>query len=92
MLRRNPWNYNVPRLEYDQRAREARLHLEEVERLLMKRPAAAGFRPFRLLRVLRFGVYGYGRRGYRNIGSSSDRRSCDIGAIASNFPVCISCG
>ena len=83
MLRKHLWNSNVPKLEYDQRAREARLHLEEVERLLMKRPAAAGFRPFRLLRVLGLGVYGNGRRGDRGTGSSRDRRSCDIGAIVS---------
>jgi hypothetical protein len=31
---------NVPRVELDQRAREARLRLERVERLLLPRPAA----------------------------------------------------
>ena len=31
---------NVPRVELDQRAREARLRLERVERLLMPRPVA----------------------------------------------------
>src|SRR5207245_718499 len=45
------WNKNVPRVEYDYRARDARLRLERVERLLMRRDAAAGSR-FGLLRFL----------------------------------------
>jgi hypothetical protein len=39
MLRNNVPMRNVPRVELDQRAREARLRLERVERLLMPRPA-----------------------------------------------------
>ncbi len=92
MLRKNLWNRNVPKLEYDQRAREARVRLERVERLLVKRHAVADFRPFRRLRVLGFGIYGNGRRGDRDTGSPSDRRSHDIGATAGKYLVFIPCG
>ena len=40
MLRGNFPMRNVPRVELDQRARDARLRLERAERLLMPRPAA----------------------------------------------------
>ena len=50
MPNRNLWNKNVPRVEYDYRARDARLRLERVERLLMRR-AAVGSR-FGLLACL----------------------------------------
>ncbi len=36
MRNRNLWNKNVPRVEYDYRARDARLRLERIERLLMR--------------------------------------------------------
>ena len=55
MPNKNLWNNNVPRVEYDLRARDARLRLERVERLLVKRDAAAttaGFRYFRLVNLL----------------------------------------
>ena len=41
MLRTNLWNKSVPRVELDQRARDARLRLEQLERLLAPRAAAA---------------------------------------------------
>ena len=40
MLKGNFPMRNVPRVELDQRAREARLRLERVERLLVPHPAA----------------------------------------------------
>ena len=35
MPRKNLWNANVPRVEFDQRVRDARLRLERIERLLV---------------------------------------------------------
>ena len=77
MPNKNLWNNNVPRVEYDLRARDARLRLERVERLLVKRDAAAaaGFRYFRLLSLLINNVAGSGRKRQRT-GSPSDRRPC----------------
>jgi hypothetical protein len=37
MLRAKLWNKSVPRVELDQRAREARLRLERIERQLLPR-------------------------------------------------------
>jgi hypothetical protein len=39
MLKANLWSESVPRVELDRRAREARLRLERIERLLMPRAA-----------------------------------------------------
>jgi hypothetical protein len=39
MLRTNFWSRSVPRVELDQRSREARLRLERIERLLILRAA-----------------------------------------------------
>jgi hypothetical protein len=39
MLKANLWSESVPRVELDRRAREARLRLERIERLLMLRGA-----------------------------------------------------
>ena len=39
MFRRNLWNKSVPRVELDQRARDARLRLDQIERLAVP-PAA----------------------------------------------------
>jgi hypothetical protein len=73
----NHWNKSVPRVEYDHRAREARLHFEQLERLLVTRDATAS-RTFRLFRLLAFRVSGTARRGGRSTGSPSDRRPCDF--------------
>ena len=78
MPKENLWNKSVPRVEYDHRAREARLQLERVERLLAKHYAVKDSRPFRLLRLLAYSVSGGGRRGDRSTGSPSDRRPCPI--------------
>ena len=80
MPNKNLWNKNVSRVEYDRRARDARLRLERIERLLVKRDAAvaaAGFRYFRLLGLLISSVAGSGRKRHRT-GSPSDRRPCCI--------------
>jgi hypothetical protein len=78
MPNRNLWNKNVPRVEYDYRARDARLRLERVERLLMRRDAAVGSR-FGLLRLLISNIAGSGGRRGRRTGSPNDRRPCGIG-------------
>ncbi len=80
MPRANLPSKSVPRVEYDYRAREARLELEQLERLLVKRHAVKNFRPFRRFRLLAFSVSGTARRGDRNTGSPSDRRPRDMSA------------
>ena len=82
MANRNLWNKNVPRVEYDHRARDTRLRLERIERLLVKREDAAvvsGY--FGLLRILIGNIAGSGRRRGRGTGSPNDRRPCHIGPL-----------
>jgi len=71
MLRSNLWNKSVPRVELDQRARDARLRLEQLERLLAPRAAAA--RSW-LRRVVCLFSVSYGSRGDRTQGPLSNRR------------------
>src|SRR5216683_2203276 len=78
MPRKNLLSKSVPRVEYDYRAREARLQLEQLERLLVRRHIK-NFRLFRRFRLLAFSVSGAGR-GDRSTGSPSDRRPCDMSA------------
>ena len=78
MPNRSLWNKNVPRVEYDHRARDTRLRLEHIERLLVKRDAAGSPRYFRRLLLLLGNVAGSGRRG-RRTRSPNDRRPCHIG-------------
>ena len=80
MPNKNLWNNKVPRIEYDLRARDARLRLERVERLLVKRDAAAttaGFRYFRLVNLLISNLAG-GDGKHQGTGSPSDRRPCSM--------------
>jgi hypothetical protein len=49
MPNRNLWNKNVPRVEYDHRARDTRLRLEHIEHLLTRRDATGASRYFGLL-------------------------------------------
>jgi hypothetical protein len=58
MLRINLWSQSVPRVELDQRSREAHLRLERIERLLVPRAAVTDSWLRRLLCLLRFGIYG----------------------------------
>jgi hypothetical protein len=71
MLKTNLWNKSVPRVELDQRARDARLRLEQLERLLAPRAAAA--RSW-LMRVVCLFSFGYGSRGDRTQRPLSNRR------------------
>lgn len=58
MPRTNPWSRSVPRVELDQRSREARLRLERKERLFVLRAAVTHSRVRRFLYLLSVGVYG----------------------------------
>lgn len=69
---------SVPRVNYDHRARQARLRLERIERPFLKDQVRAGFRPLRLVRLRGASIAGSGREGDQGTGSSSDRRPCDI--------------
>jgi len=71
MLRTNLWDKSVPRVELDQRARDARLRLEQLERLLA--PHAAAARSW-LRRVVGLFSFGYGSRGDRTQGPLNNRR------------------
>jgi hypothetical protein len=57
MLRTNFWSRSVPRVELDQRSREARLRLEGIERLLILRAAVTQSRLRRVLCLFRVGIY-----------------------------------
>src|SRR5215510_9470137 len=50
----NRWSRNVPRIELDQRSREARLRLEEIERLVVSKQRRARLR--RIFYVLRIRI------------------------------------
>jgi hypothetical protein len=80
MPKEDRWNKSVPRVEYDHRARAARLQLERVERLLVEHCAVKDYRPFRLLRRLAYSISGSGRRGGQRTGSPSNQRPCPISA------------
>ena len=88
MLNRDFRARSVPRVEYDHRAREARLQSERIELLLLAKrdAAAAGSRYFRLLRLLGVNIAGSGRSGDAGAGSSSNRRPSDM---PTQFDPCI---
>jgi hypothetical protein len=72
MRKASLWNKSVSRVEFDRRAREARLQLERAERLLAPHARASQFWLRRML--LRFGSFGNGSRGDRTGIPSSQRR------------------
>lgn len=83
MYRANLWNKAVTRAEYDDRAREARLQLQRLERLLVHRPVTTGLRPVRLWgHVFGLPVSLTGSSRNEGTGSPSDRRPCDISAAS----------
>ena len=74
MLKANLWNKSVPKVELDQRARDGRLRLEQIERLLViPRAAATHFRLRRLLFLLRLRTYGMEPLQRRGTGPLSER-------------------
>jgi hypothetical protein len=58
MPRRKLWDESVPRVELDQRSREARLRFERIDRLLVLRATVAHRRLRRLLYWFTVGRYG----------------------------------
>jgi hypothetical protein len=74
MLKVAVWNKSVPRVELDQRSRDARLQLERMEQLLVPRVAvtAPWFR--RVLYPFAFGEPGVDSRAGQIRGTLSDRR------------------
>jgi hypothetical protein len=73
MPRTNLWNRTVPRVELDQRSREARLRYEQVERLLLWRAAVRQFRLQRALYLFRVGMYRGAQQESRVTEPLSDR-------------------
>jgi len=74
MTRINFWSRSLSRVELDQRAREARLRLEQLERLLRSRVAARPHRLRRPLFPLSVGQYGGGPQKSRGGRPLRDRR------------------
>ena len=72
MRRVNRSNRGVPRVELDQRARDARLRLERLEQLLLPR-AAVTRSPLRRLRYLCSGVFTSASRESQRRGPLSNR-------------------
>ena len=68
------WVNSVPRVEYDQRAREARRRLEGARHLPARRSASAGSRLLRVLREALVAVSGGSRESDRGKGSSKGQR------------------
>ena len=74
MARPNLLRKSLPRVELDHRARDARLRLVRLERLLVPHAAMPDFRFGPLIRFLGARAGGNGRRGGRGSGSQSDSR------------------
>ena len=81
MRGKNLWNKAVPRVEHDARAREMRLWLQRLERLLVHRLATTGLRPVRLWgRVFGLAMSLTVSSRDESTGSSSNRRPGGIPA------------
>src|ERR1700730_898845 len=74
MARRKLWSNSISRVELDHRARDARLRLVRIERLLVPRAAVPGFWLSPLVRLLCSREGGNGRSGRRGGGSQSNPR------------------
>ena len=74
MLRANLWNKSVSRVELDQRARDARLRLERIERLLLLRAAVSDTWLRRVLWLFSFARPGEGSRTRRTRRTLSTQR------------------
>ena len=81
MLRAKLWNKSVPRVELDERAREARLRLERIERQLVPRAAVTRSPLKRLLYLCRGGIFVSVSRESRTRGPLSDRRPSSMPTI-----------
>jgi hypothetical protein len=77
-MRADLWNKSVPRVEIDQRARDARLRLHRMERLLVPRAAVTSSWFKRVLWLYGFGKNGGRVQGRRIRGPLSNRRPSPI--------------
>ena len=68
------WNKTMPRVELDQRARDARLRLERMERMLVPRAAVAASWFRRVFCPFSFERLGEASRASRTRGSLINRR------------------
>jgi hypothetical protein len=80
-LKANLWNRSTPRVELDQRAREARLQLEGLEHLLVSRAAATGSWLKYVLCLFSVRPFSQGEQGRRTGGPLSNRR---LGCVPEN--------
>jgi hypothetical protein len=93
MLRANLWNDSVSRVELDQRARDARLRLERIERLLVTRAVVTYSRRRRLLCLFKVGIQYGERRLSRSRGPLRNRRPSRTPTIHEVWlEMCSSCG
>lgn len=74
MPRTNLWDRTVSRVELDQRSREVRLRLEQIERLLVWRAVVRQSRLRRVLYLFRVGMQRGAPQERRARGPLSDRR------------------
>jgi hypothetical protein len=74
MWRAKLWNKSVSRVELDQRAREVRLRLEQVERQLLSRAALKRPAVRQLLYLCSGGIFARASRESRTRGPLSNRR------------------
>jgi hypothetical protein len=74
MLKAELWTKSVPRVELDQRARDARLRLERIGRRLVPRAASTRSSRRRLLYLFTGGIFVSASRESRTRGPLSSRR------------------
>jgi hypothetical protein len=92
MLKANLGSKSVPRVELDQRVRDARLRLERLERLLVPRVAATASWVRRALCLLSLGRSGAGSQASRSRGPLSNRRPSGMAQSHEDWiGVCGSC-
>jgi hypothetical protein len=88
MARKNLWNVNVPRVELDQRVRDARLRLERIERLLVPHAAAANSWLRRVFYIFRLGIYSNASPGKQTTGPLSNQRPSRLPTTHQIEPEC----
>ena len=88
MPRKNLWNANLPRVELDQRVRDARLRLERIERLLVPRAAVTNSRLRRVFYLFRLGIHGNASPGKQTTGPVSNQRPSGLPTIHRVEPEC----
>ena len=91
MPRKNLWNANLPRVELDQRVRDARLRLERIERLLVPRAAVTNSRLRRVFYLFRLGIHGNASPGSQTTGPLSNQRPSRLPKIHQVFNAASRC-